>query len=157
MQQVSTHQNDWPFRDTIKPAGQNNGNGDGTMDDRFATKEELKTLETKMDGRFDTMMAKMDGQFNTMNARMDGKFETLNQSILSIGQSTTEKIATVNQSVDNLKESVPDKISIAITKEFKERDKDRKETNRFIIGTLVIGGLSLIASIAAIVITLIQG
>ncbi|WP_407893430.1 hypothetical protein [Lacticaseibacillus sp. N501-2] len=47
--------------DTMKPAGQNSGDGGNTMDERFATKEELKTLEAKMDGRFDTMMAKMDG------------------------------------------------------------------------------------------------
>lgn len=41
-----------------------NGNGGGrNMDDRYATKQELKILETKIDGQFNTLNAKLDGQF----------------------------------------------------------------------------------------------
>lgn len=58
-----------------------NDDGGGTMEDKYATKEELKTLDTKVSGQFETLMAKMDGKFNTMNAKTDGKFDELNATI----------------------------------------------------------------------------
>lgn len=68
--------------DILEPSsGRKHFGGDDSLTDKYATKEELKTLDTKLSGQFETLMAKMDGKFNTMNAKTDGKFDELNATI----------------------------------------------------------------------------
>lgn len=63
--------------------------GANSMSDKYATKEELKALDTKVSGQFETLMTKVDGQFNTINAKIDGKFDTLNATMIG-GFKTTK-------------------------------------------------------------------
>lgn len=58
------------YKDKIVAIINPSDGGDSNMSDKYVTKEELKTLETKI-----------DGQFETLNARIDGKFESLSYQI----------------------------------------------------------------------------
>lgn len=77
--------NPYPADDIIKP--EDNNFGGKNMDNQYATKEELKTLEAKIDGKFDTLnatvqggFARMDEKFNTQDAKIDSKLEKLKLS-----------------------------------------------------------------------------
>lgn len=51
--------------------------GDDVMDSKYATKEELKTLETKIDGQFNTLNATIKGGFDTAKAENETRFAEL--------------------------------------------------------------------------------
>lgn len=62
----------------------NNGNGGGSDMDKYATKEELKTLETKIDGQFNTLDAKIDGYFKNIDTQFknaDNQFKQVNSKL----------------------------------------------------------------------------
>jgi hypothetical protein len=140
----------WPYSgDTI---GGKEQVGGGPMDSKYVTKEELKTLmdfyperggptlnhEYATKQELQILQAKIEGKIDTLGVKIDSKFEN------------------VDSSISDLKSSIPDKISLAIHDQFEKRDHDRKETNHFIIGTLVIGGLSLVVSIVSIIVTIVR-
>lgn len=60
--------------DTI--GGKEQGGG-GPMDPKYVTKEELKTLETKIDGQFNTLNATIKGGFDTAKAETETRFAEL--------------------------------------------------------------------------------
>lgn len=70
---------------TLKSADPDNPEGgDGNMTERYATKDELKTLETKIDGQFNTLSARHEGRFDALDEKfntMDERFKTLNVTI----------------------------------------------------------------------------
>lgn len=101
--------------------------GGPTLNHEYATKQELQILQAKIEGKIDTLGVKIDSKFEN-----------------------------VDSSISDLKSSIPDKISLAIHDQFEKRDHDRKETNHFIIGTWVIGGLSLVVSIVSIIVTIVR-
>lgn len=60
------------------------GNGGGSGMDKYATKEELRNLETKIDGQFNTLNAKLDGQFKnteTQFKNIDAQFKHVNSKL----------------------------------------------------------------------------
>lgn len=62
----------------------NHGNGGGSGMDKYATKEELKTLETKIDGQFNTLNAKLDGYFKNIDTQFkntDNQFKQVNSKL----------------------------------------------------------------------------
>lgn len=57
---------------TIKSTKSHNNPGGGpTMDDKYATKEELHRLEDKMDYHFDKLDSKIDNMVEVMNVKLD--------------------------------------------------------------------------------------
>ncbi|AQG71679.1 hypothetical protein AWJ15_01265 [Lacticaseibacillus rhamnosus] len=110
------------------------------MDSKYSTKEEIKTLEAKINGQIETHAADVEGKVNTINATMNSKIELLNATI-------NGQFDKLNTSIGDLKESIPDKVSVRISKEFNDRDKRQRDTIHYIIGTLFIGGASLIVGI----------
>lgn len=127
-----------PSRDKIKK--NDDGNGGGSDMDKYVTKEELKTLETKIDGQFNTLNAKLDGNFSLMNER----FSSMNAKIIDDHKFQDEKFTSLPEQIKNI---VHD-----------SEDKQRKEINdnrKFIWGTIVIGGLATIASIASVILTIV--
>ncbi|MCT2907388.1 hypothetical protein EFT87_01745 [Schleiferilactobacillus harbinensis] len=69
-----------PSRDKIESgrATKDNPPGGGEdMEKQYVTKEELKTLDTKIDGKLNTMSATIDGKLNTMSATINGRFDGL--------------------------------------------------------------------------------
>lgn len=118
----------------------NYGNGDGSDMDKYATKEELRTLETKIDGQFNALNAKLDGNFGLMNE----KFSSINDKIIDNRKFQDEKFTSLPEQIKNI---VHD-----------SEDKQRKEINdnrKFIWGTIVIGGLATIASIVSVILTIV--
>lgn len=118
----------------------NHGNGGGSDMDKYATKEELKTLETKIDGQFNALNAKLDGNFGLMNE----KFSSINDKIIDNRKFQDEKFTSLPEQIKNI---VHD-----------SEDKQRKEINdnrKFIWGTIVIGGLATIASIVSVILTIV--
>lgn len=71
-------------------------------------------------------------ELNTVEAKINGKLDVMNEKIGSMG------------------DRIGDKVTIAIRDEFDRRDDKRVQTNRYIMGTWVIGGLSLIVAIVAL-------
>lgn len=66
--------------DTIKKSNStyhSNHDGGGSDMDKYVTKGELKNLETKIDGQFDTLDAKLDGYFKNT----DNQFEQVNSKL----------------------------------------------------------------------------
>ncbi|EOI55615.1 hypothetical protein [Enterococcus gilvus] len=57
------------------------------------------------------------------------------------------KFESVNNKIDSISETIPDKLQIALNEQSKEDRKDAVETRRYIIGTIVIGLLSLAISL----------
>lgn len=135
-----------------------NNDGGGPMDPRYTTKKEfnefkaetakdlsgisakLDSMDAKSEGSFDILNAQLTGRFDTFSEKLDGKIDSLNGEVKAQSMS-------LSNSVNSLKESIPDKISIAITNEFDKRDRDRKENNRYIFGTLILGIISIIVSL----------
>lgn len=73
--------------DTIRKTNEvssNYGNGGGSDMDKYATKEELKTLEAKIDGQFNTLNAKLDGYFKNIDTQFkntDNQFKQVNSKL----------------------------------------------------------------------------
>lgn len=69
-----------PSRDKIKSSKDTQDNplgGGEAMEKQYATKEELKTLETKIDGKFETLDATLTGNFKTAKAETESQFSKL--------------------------------------------------------------------------------
>lgn len=73
--------------DTMKKSDStyhSNHSGGGSDMDKYATKEELKTLETKIDGQFNTLNAKLDGYFKNIDTQFkntDNQFKQVNSKL----------------------------------------------------------------------------
>lgn len=72
----------------IKPDNSGGGGSDMT---EYATKQELKNTETKINGKIDTLEANLNGRFNVI----DEKFNTQNS-----------KFDTQNSKLDNLNSTI---------------------------------------------------
>jgi hypothetical protein len=103
----------------------------------------------------------LDEKINRISDKIDSSEKYLKEHIERKSAETNEKIAETNgkidvltQSINDFKQSFPQTVNLAVRDEFDKRDKERKETNRFIIGTLVIGGISLIVSIASVIVSI---
>ena len=92
----------------------------------------------------------LDEKFGRISDKIDSSEKYLKEHIEKKSAETNGKIDVLTQSINDFKQSFPQTVNLAVRDEFDKRDKERKETNRFIIGTLVIGGISLIVSIVSI-------
>ncbi|MCI1921932.1 MAG: hypothetical protein LKJ22_08430 [Liquorilactobacillus nagelii] len=96
----------------------------------------------------------LDEKFGRISDKIDSSEKYLKEHIEKKSAETNGKIDVLTQSINDFKQSFPQTVNLAVRDEFDKRDKERKETNRFIIGTLVIGGISLIVSIASVIVSI---
>lgn len=69
----------------IKPDNSGGGGSDMT---EYATKQELKNTETKINGKIDTLEANLNGRFNVIDEKFDtqnSKLDNLNSTIKWVG------------------------------------------------------------------------
>lgn len=96
----------------------------------------------------------LDEKFGRISDQIDSSEKYLKEHIERKSAETNGKIDVLTQSINDFKQSFPQTVNLAVRDEFDKRDKERKETNRFIIGTLVIGGISLIVSIVSVIVSI---
>lgn len=106
----------------------NKGGGEPPMKDDYVTHEELDHAFDKLDSKIDKLETKIDGKFNVVDSKFD----------------------LVNQKIDH----IPDQIKLALNETEKEKRKEHTETMHYLVGTITIGGLSVIAAIISIIISL---
>lgn len=98
------------------------------MNNEYVTKQELENSLLKQELLFKNMQSQSDVNF----AKIDGKFDLLDSKI------------------DNFAKSIPLVIDAKINTFKEENRKEHKETIRFIWGTIVIGIISIAASVVSI-------
>jgi len=116
--------------------------------DKYATKEELKTLEAKIDGQFNTLDAHLDGHFNLI----DERFKSIDSKLDANHKIQDEHFKSINEKFNSL----PDKIKTIVRDSEDKQKKEISDNRKFIWGTLIIGGLATISSIASVIITLVK-
>ena len=78
--------------DTRKPYNSGGGGSDMT---EYATKQELKNTETKINGKIDTLESNLNGKIDTLESNLNGKFNVID-----------EKFNTQNSKFDNLSSTI---------------------------------------------------
>lgn len=100
----------------------------------YVTHAELNHATDKLESKIDHFETKIDGSFNTLDAKIDGKFNLINEKF----------------------DRIPEQIKLALSDSEKEKQKEHLQTVRYLVGTLLIGGISAIAAIISIVISLLN-
>ncbi|MFT8882611.1 MAG: hypothetical protein ABF975_01190 [Liquorilactobacillus hordei] len=114
------------------------------LDEKFNSLTEITDLKLKnISDKIDSSSRLIETKIETNSSKTDSKIEISNAKIDS-------KIEILNQSINDFKQSFPQTINLAVRDEFDKRDKERKETNRFIMGTIVIGIISIAVSTISI-------
>ncbi|MBE1727434.1 hypothetical protein HFM82_14500 [Lactobacillus plantarum] len=72
------------------------------------------------------------------------------EELQRVADKITNRIDLLDHDMQNNFDRIPDKIEIALNEHDERTRAEHKETKRFIIGTLIIGGLSLIVGIIAL-------
>ena len=103
----------------------NNGGG-GSMNNDYVTHPELKVSESKT-----------QAELEKLNTKLDAKFEVINHRL------------------DNLDKNIPMMIENALLKERDYQRDQQKENRRFFWGTIIIGGISAIAGVVSILVSLL--
>ena len=62
--------------DTRKPYNSGGGGSDMT---EYATKQELKNTETKINGKIDTLESNLNGKIDTLESNLNGKFNVIDE------------------------------------------------------------------------------
>lgn len=75
--------------------------------------------------------------------------EMTNVKIDSVLEKIDSSNALIIEKINNVEKNLPNQIKLALNEKETSDRQERKETNRFLIGTIVIGGLSLITSIVS--------
>lgn len=96
----------------------------------------------------------LNEKFGRISDKIDSSEKYLKEHIERKSAETNGKIDVLTQSINDFKQIFPQTVNSAVRDEFDKRDKERKETNRFVIGTLVIGGISLIVSAASLIVSI---
>ena len=94
---------------------------DYTMENKkFITQKELDFLEEKTNLKLDNLSNKIDGNFNN-----------------------------ISQKLDHLEKDNPNQIKIILYEKEEQHRKDKTETNRFLVGTIILGVISIGISIVS--------
>lgn len=128
----------------------NNANRSFIQGDAFSMDENNYVTHRELDEKFGRISDQIDSSEKYLKEHIERKSAETNEKIAE----TNGKIDVLTQSINDFKQSFPQTVNLAVRDEFDKRDKERKETNRFIIGTLVIGGISLIVSIASVIVSI---
>lgn len=100
--------------------------GGGNMNNDYVTHPELKVSESKT-----------QAELEKLNTKIDAKFEVINHRL------------------DNLEKNIPMIIENALLKEREYQTNQQKENRRFFWGTIIIGGISAIAGVVSILVSLL--
>lgn len=65
------------------------------------------------------------------------------------------KIAALSKHIDDKFEQIPNVIENSILKEREFQREQQKETRRFFWGTIIIGGISAVAGVASVIVSLV--
>lgn len=79
-------------------------------------------------------------EFNSAIKDLSHQIELNQEKILS-------KFDNMSDKVDFISQSVPDKIQLALNEKEKEQLKEARETKRYVIGTLILGIVSIVISL----------
>lgn len=108
----------------------------------------------KIDMEFKSVRSKNDGDGGggdmsnyVTKEEFNGVIKDLTHQIELNQVTLLSKFESVNNKIDSISETIPDKLQIALNEQSKEDRKDAVETRRYIIGTIVIGLLSLAISL----------
>lgn len=112
-------------KDDIIDSNDNYDGGGGNMDS-FVRKHELERVKSDLSHQIETNYIKTEASINDLK-----------------------------KDINNLKDALPKTVKLALLENNEKLEKEAKETRRFIIGTVIIGGLGLAASIISIVISLL--
>lgn len=96
------------------------------MNNDYVTHPELKVSESKT-----------QDELEKLNTKLDAKFEVINHRL------------------DNLEKNIPMMIENALLKEREYQTNQQKENRRFFWGTIIIGGISAIAGVVSILVSLL--
>ncbi len=102
----------------------------------------------------DTNIPPMYNNGNGGSRNMDDKYVTkeyLNAKLENIDT----KINSLSSHIDDKFEQLPNVIENAILKEREFQREQQKETRRFFWGTIIIGGISAVAGVASVIVSLI--
>lgn len=113
----------------------NNGNGGGNMED-YVTHRELQSELEKQDLKVKNQFTETNSKINELEIKMNSRFNKIDA-----------RFDNINDKFDSL----PEKIENIVMKNNQERDKEQKETRRYLWGgTIFIGTVSMIISIIAL-------
>ncbi|MCC4394455.1 hypothetical protein LMC00_00515 [Limosilactobacillus reuteri] len=102
----------------------------------------------------DTNIPPMYNNDNGGGGNMNDKYVTkeyLNAKIETIDT----KIDALSKHIDDKFEQIPNVIENSILKEREFQREQQKETRRFFWGTIIIGGISAVAGVASVIVSLI--
>lgn len=112
----------------------NNQNGGGNMED-YVTHRELQSELEKQDLKVKNQFTETNSKINELEIKMNSRFNKIDA-----------RFDNINDKFDSL----PEKIENIVMKNNQERDKEQKETRRYLWGTIFIGTVSMIISIIAL-------
>lgn len=118
---------------------------------KMMTSGNVVSLDSK---RVDKPVSPIDNGDNGGGGNMDDKYVTkeyLNAKLENIDT----KINSLSSHIDDKFEQLPNVIENAILKEREFQREQQKETRRFFWGTIIIGGISAVAGVASVIVSLI--
>lgn len=97
----------------------------------------------------------VDNDGNGGGNNMDDKYAT-KEYVNAKLETTNTKIDALSQHIDDKLDQIPNIIENAILKEREFQKDQQKENRRFFWGTIIIGGISAVAAVISIIISLIK-
>lgn len=128
-----------------------NGGG-GNMNNNYVTHAELKLSEEQTQRKLDNL----DNKITQVDNKLDYKFNKLDKKIDSKFNGLDNKIDRLNDKFDDKFNQIPMIIENALYKEREYQRNQQKENRRFFWGTIIIGGISAVAAIVSVVISLLH-
>lgn len=135
---------------SISKTRYNNGDGGGTMkDDRYVTHAELELNTEKVLHHMDNKFGKVDAKLVGLDKRLTNVDEHLANVDKQFGE-TDQHFSKVDNHLDLLGQKIdqiPTTIENSILREREFQRQQHTETTRYILGTIVIGLISIAVSI----------
>lgn len=126
------------------------------VDENIGNKEyniSMEKVNESMRGEIDmskyVSKAEFDSTVKNLENQIAHNQEMTNVKIDSVLEKIDSSNALIIEKINNVEKNLPNQIKLALNEKETSDRQERKETNRFLIGTIVIGGLSLITSIVS--------
>lgn len=142
---------------SISKTRYNNGDGGGTMkDDRYVTHAELELNTEKVLHHMDNKFGKIDAKLVGLDKRLtnvDERLASIDKHLANVDKQfveTDQHFSKVDKRLDLLGQKIdqiPTTIENSILRERELQRQQHTETTRYILGTIVIGLISIAVSI----------
>lgn len=82
--------------------------------------------------------------------------EELHRELDKLEDKINLRFDSIEKQLTNLPDIMSDKMKLALHEKAESDRKESKETRRFVVGTIILGGLSLVVSVIGIIISILS-